>query len=150
MEKGQMKASFSSNDKLHSASVKALRVMLLPEDGGHWFAQGLEIDYAACGASEKEATENFVKGLACTVCEHVAMYGNLSKVLVPAPKEAWEEYFNTPAEQIRKQDISFVAKMEILKQAKADEPQQKATWDKFFPFEGIQFLKGLIPTPAAA
>lgn len=134
-----MMAAYVSNGQqgVHAASVKALRVMLLPEENGAWFAQGLEIDYFACGASIDEAKKNFAEGLARTVCDHLVIHGNLNKVLVPASKEEWGVYLNTPPEQIKKQELSFVAAVKVFEKAK--EPAEKA---KAFPFEGIQFYKG--------
>jgi hypothetical protein len=136
-KKVQTEATYVSKGNEHAAVVKALHVMLLPEENDAWFAQGLEIDYFACGASIEEAKANFLHGLARTVCEHLVMHGNLNKVLVPASKEEWDEYSKTPPDKIKKQALSFVTAVKVFEQAK--EPAEKA---KLFPYDGIQFYKG--------
>ena len=117
-----------------SAEVKALHVMLVP-DGNSWFAQGLEIDYAACGSNPDEAKNNFAQGLGMTVCEHLVMYGHIKKVLVTAPQEAWNEYYQTPAEGIRRHTRSFLAYLE------GQVTEQKTVEKVAFPFPTIEFLK---------
>ena len=127
-----------TDGKNATAEIKSLHVMLLPDDG-HWFAQGLEIDYAACGETIEQARENFAHGLAFTVCEHLMMHGNLDKVLNVAPKEAWLEYYNTPSDSIKKHALSFVTSVKVFEDAGAKDPAVAA---KAFPFSGMQFLKG--------
>jgi len=137
--------AFSVTDgKDHVAGIKSLHVMLLQDDGG-WFAQGLEVDYASCGKTIDEAKDNFANGLVLTVCEHLTMHGNLDKVLVVAPQEAWEEYFKTPPDKIEKQALSFVTSVNVFTQAGATDPLKKA---KAFPFSGVQFVKSTHHTPA--
>lgn len=137
--------AFSTADgNVHLAGVKSLHVMLLP-DGEGWFAQGLEIDYAACGTTMEEAKHNFAHGLAMTFSEHLTMYGDIGKALVVAPQEAWEEYYKTPADQIEKKSLSFVASVELFEEAGVIEPEKKV---EAFPFSGIQYIQGLQPSPA--
>ena len=129
---GKTSATWTGN----SAEVKALHVMLLP-DGHGWFAQGLEIDYAACGGTFDEAKNNFIKGLGLTVCENLVMYGHIEKVLTPAPKEAWNEFYNTPADGIKRHTLSLKASFEELHTQK----EQVDVVQKAIPFNAIQFLK---------
>lgn len=84
----------------HLVAVSALRVMLL-EDSSGWFAQGLEIDYAASGASVDEVKTNFENGFAATMREHLTMYGNIEKFLSPAGKEAWDEFYHPPINTVQ-------------------------------------------------
>ena len=70
--------------------VGNLRVLLSDADGT-WFAQGLEIDYAAQGESESDVQSNFERGLTCTINEHLRVYGTIKKLLRGAPPEAWRE-----------------------------------------------------------
>lgn len=132
---GETQAAWDSN----IAAVKALHVMLVPDSGG-WFAQGLEIDYAACGSTPDEAKNNFGQGLSLTLCEHLLMYGHIKKVLVVAPQEAWEEYFQTPAEGIQKQTCDLVT---FLQETTEKKPKLEQV-EKAFPFNSIEFIHGQV------
>lgn len=76
----------------HYVAVSQLRVLLLKENAG-WFAQGLEIDYAATGVDIEEAKRNFESGFYKTVHEHITLQGSIENLLKIAPQEAWSEYF---------------------------------------------------------
>ena len=65
-----------SDGGLHAAAVKALHVHLL-QDGNGWFAQGMQIDYSACGETLDEVKHNFAHGLCLTINEHLLMYGHI-------------------------------------------------------------------------
>ena|SRR5579859_6972151 len=67
-----------------------LRVIVTNDDGG-WFAQGLEIDYAAQGESLEEVKKNFEHGLGATIQAHLTIHGNLDQFFKPAPQEVWQE-----------------------------------------------------------
>lgn len=69
-----------------------MRVMVVP-DGEYWFAQGLEVDYFAEGTSVEHALQMFVDGLAMTIGEHLKMYGDVTKLTIPAPPHVWDEFF---------------------------------------------------------
>ena len=72
----------------HVVGLGNIRVLLLP-DGGAWFAQGLEIDYAAQGETLEEAKKEFEDGLEAMVQEHIRVHGNIRKLLQVAPNEMW-------------------------------------------------------------
>lgn len=74
----------------HSVCVAALRVLLSEGDGG-WYAEGVEIDYAAYGKTLKEAQENFEKGFIRTIHLHIAKFGNLDKFIKWAPQSVLEK-----------------------------------------------------------
>jgi hypothetical protein len=74
----------------HEIMIGNLRVVLVP-DGGMWFAQGLEIDYAAQGTNIDDAKKCFESGLTSTVEQHLKVYGSISKLLTSAPDEIWKE-----------------------------------------------------------
>lgn len=74
----------------HVVGIGNLRVMITPEDGS-WFAQALEIDFAAEGTSLPDVKRRFEKGLEATIDEHIKVFGNIDKLLQPAPTEAWRE-----------------------------------------------------------
>jgi hypothetical protein len=83
--KRKMPDQRSVGRKSLASGTLGLRVALVPEDNG-WFAQGLDVDYFAAGATESEAKSNFEKGLLSA-----ARLSALSK-FGPAPKEVWDEY----------------------------------------------------------
>lgn len=93
-------AVHAQDGEMHVVGVKALRVMLLADEGG-FFAQGLEIDYAACGATIEEAKNNFESGLEKTVHEHLVMHGGITKLLKLAPQEAWDLFINAPKDSLK-------------------------------------------------
>jgi len=83
-------AFHAGDGESHVVGIGYLRVILC-NDGKYWFAQGLEIDYAANGKTQKEVKANFENGLEATIDQHLKVYGNIDKILVPAPKEIWQE-----------------------------------------------------------
>jgi hypothetical protein len=76
----------------HGFAIINLHV-LIQNDDGSWFAQGLEIDYAAEGATIEDAKTNFENGLSATIFEHIKVYGHFWGVLKPAPEEAWRTWW---------------------------------------------------------
>lgn len=73
----------------HSVFMDALRVVIV-RDGESWFAQCLDIDYAAGGSTLEEAQNNFEEGLAATVMLHIHKFGNLNKLMKDPSPEAIE------------------------------------------------------------
>lgn len=92
----------------HVVGLKALRVLLCP-DGAGWYAQGLEIDYAATGSTMEETKENFEAGLAKTIAENVRMHGSIQKMLKVAPQDVWSEYLTAPPSAIKAEYSSVTA-----------------------------------------
>lgn len=73
-------------------AVLDLKVMVTREDG-FWFAQGLQIDYAAQGRSWLEVRKAFEDGFTATIDLHLKKYGHLEHLLSrSAPKQAWDEF----------------------------------------------------------
>ena len=73
----------------HAVLVNALRVVVT-QDEGQWFAQGLELDYAAAGTSEEDVKTRFAQGLDATIDEHLQIYGSIEKIVKVAPQDAWD------------------------------------------------------------
>ena len=71
-------------------NIGNLRVAI-SEDGGRWFAQGLEIDYAADGTSLEDVKTRFERGLDLTIGEHIRRFRNIDHLLVGAPPESWRD-----------------------------------------------------------
>ena len=125
-----------SNGDDHIVGLKALRV-LLSKDGNCWFAQGLDIDYAAAGPSIDAVKKNFEAGLALTVREHLRMHGSISKFLVVAPQEAWDEYYQAKPECIRQR----FATIQIHQIAAQDSPSECVPESVSFPFNKLAFIE---------
>ena len=132
----------------HIVGVKALHVMLV-EDSSCWFAQGLEIDYAAVGLTLDEAKNNFANGLTATIHEHLLLHGGIDNLLKPAKQSAWEEYYEMPTEGISSK-LDMLSAHQVLENL----PQEALADRKesVFPFDIIKYLKtpGMEPVPQCA
>jgi hypothetical protein len=82
----------NKNGSSHVVGIGNLRVMLF-NDHGSWFAQGLEIDLCAQGSSLDDVKERFENGLRETIHQHLKTYGNIKGVLQIAPQEVWDEVY---------------------------------------------------------
>jgi hypothetical protein len=83
------KAVHINHDEQHAVLIGALRVLLC-EDDGEWFAQGIEIDYAATGGSQDEVKQRFQRGLAATVHLHLSRFGSVDRLMKHAPESVWK------------------------------------------------------------
>ena len=119
--------------------VKSLRVLIL-RDGDSWFAQGLEIDYAACGDTVEEAKKNFSHGLHLTICEHIRIHGTIENLLKIAPMEAWHEFYKAPADAI-KQSYTQLTGYKVNECGDADSAKDKDDVVVSLPFDGIEYLE---------
>lgn len=106
--------------------VENLRVVIV-RDGDYWFAQGLEIDYAAQGKNVADVKRRFQDGMCATIHEHLRMYGNIEQFLRPAPREVWKELFYDATASLSKH--SQVSCHSVLKEQTIDH----------FPFTDIVF-----------
>ena len=87
-EKLHTSVTHVASDDEHAVLIQSLRVVIV-RDGEQWFAQGLELDYAAAGNSQDDVKSRFEKGLAATIDAHLQEYGSVEKILKIAPQEAW-------------------------------------------------------------
>ena len=110
----------------HAVLIQSLRVIIMRE-GDQWFAQGLELDYAAAGESQDDVKSRFENGLSATISEHLKVYGSVEKILKVAPQDAWNLWL-TERHRYKLDHTSFHA-------IGADE----ATVG--FPFSGIAYLE---------
>jgi len=99
------RAITASHGETHVVGIGNLRVAI-ETDGISWTAQGLEIDYIAQGSDLEDAKKQFEDGLACTIHQHLRIYGNIDKLLSPAPREVWKEVLNPKAIRTRYSQIS--------------------------------------------
>jgi hypothetical protein len=74
----------------HVVGIGNLRVIVC-EENGIWFAQGLEINYAADGTSLNAVKRNFEHGLSTTIGLHLQAFDSIDNLLVPAPAHIWKE-----------------------------------------------------------
>lgn len=84
-------ASAATKDgSAHLVHIRNLQVVLTVRDGC-WFAQGLEIDYAAEGDSLDSVKRTFEEGLALTINANLRRFGHIHHLLKrQAPPEAWK------------------------------------------------------------
>ena len=82
------KALHIQNKDNHAVVIGALRVIVEQCDDG-WFAQGVEIDYAASGDSLEDVQTRFEHGLSSTIKHHIETFGTISRLLKFAPEEEW-------------------------------------------------------------
>lgn len=120
----------------HLVGVSALRV-LLSKDGGGWFAQGLEIDYAAAGSDLDEVKNNFSKGLVETVHQHLKMLGTIKHLLKVSPQEAWDEFYSV----VPGQKDSIQSSYSVLQFHHCSETKVEEVEIEDFPFTSINFIE---------
>jgi hypothetical protein len=85
-------AIHGTDGETHIVGIGNLRVIICPDEDG-WFAQGLEIDYAASGATIDEAKKNFEIGLRGTIGLNIKMHSNIEHFLKVAPQQIWKELY---------------------------------------------------------
>ena len=71
----------------HLVTIGALRVLITEEGDGLWSAQGIEIDFSACGASLDDVQRRFENGLRGTIHANLEKFGNIERLLKWAPGE---------------------------------------------------------------
>jgi hypothetical protein len=80
-------AHVRSKDGVHHLVVlKDIRVVIVPDDESY-FAQGLDIDYAAQGETVEQVKANFETGLSATIDKHIQMFGTPRGMFRVAPPE---------------------------------------------------------------
>jgi hypothetical protein len=82
-----------SDEDSHLVGIGSLRVIIC-RDGSEWFAQGLEIDYAASGETVEHAKKNFQDGLKGTINLHLQVHGGIEKLLKMAPQRVWRQLWS--------------------------------------------------------
>jgi hypothetical protein len=92
----KVQAVHASQEDLHAVTIGSLRVLVC-EEAGEWFAQGVEIDYAATGASPEEVKTRFERGLAATVHLHLRSFGSVERLLKFAPESVWQKLKSSDA-----------------------------------------------------
>lgn len=73
----------------HAVRIESLRVLVCQDGDGLWFAQGIDLDYAAGGTSIEDAQQRFERGLLATVRAHIDHFGTIERLLQAPPVENW-------------------------------------------------------------
>jgi hypothetical protein len=73
----------------HAVLIDSMRVVIVPDGPGLWFAQSLDIDYAASGPSITEVQRNFERGLSTTIKIHLERFGNIDRIMKTPDLEDW-------------------------------------------------------------
>lgn len=73
----------------HAVVIENMRVLIVPDSANLWFAQGIDIDYAAGGESMEEAQLSFELGLAATIKAHLEHFGSIEKIMRTPEPERW-------------------------------------------------------------
>lgn len=74
----------------HWVGLNKLRVLVVEQDQD-WFAQGVDLDYAAAGRSLDEVRWNFEHGLESTIRLHLERFSCLDHLLRLTPRRVLDE-----------------------------------------------------------
>lgn len=119
------KALHVANNESHLVAIGNLTVVI-SRDGKGWFAQGLEIDYAAGGPTLAKAKKNFQKGLKGTIHLHLKLYETIDKLLKPAPPKVWKDnYWVANSKQFTFSQVSFHSGIPQLDKIVFCEPREE-------------------------
>jgi hypothetical protein len=124
---GNKNLATKADEQKHVLAVEGLRV-LITRDGDYWFAQGLEIDYAAAGASLEDVKDKFAEGLCLSLVENLRLYGDVKQFVKIAPEEEWNKLLRGGASQF---DLSVKRIVEL--------PSQLP--ETGLPFDSIHFYQ---------
>ncbi|BCU07190.1 hypothetical protein [Allochromatium tepidum] len=111
-----------TDDDCHLPAINKLRVLLFEREDG-WFAQGVDLDYAATGRTLEEVQQHFEQGLAATINRHLQRFDSIEHLLKYPPEAEWKAL-----KEPRAYDIDLV------------------TWHEMgdslmpLPFDGIAYL----------
>lgn len=120
----------------HIVGIGDLRVVLVEEEGT-WYAQGLELDYVSQGSSIDKAKKNFEHGLHVTIRENLRIHGTIKPLLVQAPESVWSDWLDPDARTKRFYYIAF--------HENNDDQEDSVLKDVsgVLPFQGIDFLQAV-------
>lgn len=122
------KAAHIQVEDKHVVIVNDLHVLISGDDEKGWFAQGVEIDYSACGETLDDVKRNFSIGFEHTIKEHIKRNGNIESFLRYTPLD--EIYALLGSEDCDFSNISAVGTSRINKDD-----------DLFLPFDKFCFLR---------
>lgn len=74
----------------HTILMKSIRVLIVQDGEETWYAQSIDIDYAACGSSLENVQHNFAHGLKGTLKANLKRYGHVDRVMQTPPMSDWK------------------------------------------------------------
>ena len=77
--------------KKYRIEIDELNVLIVRVGPGY-YAQGIEIDFAACGDSIEDAQRRFERGFFETVSANLARFRDLKRFIKPAPEDIRREF----------------------------------------------------------
>jgi hypothetical protein len=91
----------ATKDGVHVVGVGNIRVVIVPDDGSY-FAQGLDLDYAAQGSDLQSTKKNFEDGLSATIEKHLQMFGDIRRLLRVAPPDICQRVLLNSSAQFKR------------------------------------------------
>lgn len=82
-----------------------IHTIIVKDGDTHWFAQALNIDYAAGGMSLDEVQRNFEKGLRGTIDANLSRFKNISRVVNPNGADIEQVLSMTDSQQRRIEEL---------------------------------------------
>lgn len=73
----------------HTIAMQYIRVLIVQDDDNTWYAQSMDIDYAASGTTLENVQENFAKGLIGTLKANLEKFGHIRRVMESPPLSDW-------------------------------------------------------------
>lgn len=109
----------------HIIKLENIKVLIVP-DGPFWYAQGIEIDCAAQGATIEEAKKNFEKMLDRAILRAVATHRTIEPLLHPVPSEIFQHVtMGVTEENMQWQRFSQHLGMNLgMKERRSDRPAE--------------------------
>jgi hypothetical protein len=151
MAKAAQVSKKTKDGSMSAVGVGDLRVMIVKDADDEWYAQGLEINYIAQGTNLKSAQAAFERGLKQTINEHLKLYGDIKKLLQPAPPDVWDEFFEHAAStefrfshisthelDVSIEDTVFVAQTRPAVRTSMELPTRRVP--RALPFKRIAYL----------
>lgn len=86
---GNGRAIHAADGQHHAVILDKLRVLIVQDKDGCWFAQSMDIDYAASGMSLQEAQQNFELGLIHTIKAHIKKFGHIQHLMRSPEPQDW-------------------------------------------------------------
>jgi hypothetical protein len=117
----------TSDSSINVVGFGNLRVIIVEEDG-MWFAQCLDINYAAQGSSLDEVKRNFERGLASTVDEHLRVHGHIRNLMSrPVSSRVRQQLMQMPTQAFGYSQVTLHRLPKEIQNA--------------IRFEGIEFIR---------
>jgi predicted RNase H-like HicB family nuclease len=105
---GNSQAAHMREGDNHAIVFNSLRVLIVQDEEGYWFAQSRDIDYAAGGDTLEDVQRNFETGLSQTIKVHLEHFGNIDRIMRTPKPEDWQ--FN---QHCNKYGLTMVAQHQI-------------------------------------